>query len=130
MSENDPPDAESLRIRAEALERQLQEAMATHQAAMVRAELKAEAVRAGMVDLDGLKLVDLADVRVNEAGEIEGAAALMQKLRRAKPWLFGERHSSSPAMVPPAQPPQARRATEMSLDEWRAARAELLKRRS
>ena len=58
MSENDPPDADSLRLRAEALERQLQEAMATHQAAMVRAELKAEAVRAGMVDLDGLKLVD------------------------------------------------------------------------
>lgn len=129
MSETDASEADALRARAEALERQLQTAMETHQAALVRAELKAEAVRAGMVDLDGLKLVDPAEVQMNEAGEVEGAAALMQKLRRAKPWLFAERHSSSPVAVPPAQPPQARRATEMSLDEWRAARADLLKRR-
>jgi hypothetical protein len=130
MSESDLTDADALRARAEALERQLETAIETHRTAMVRAELKAEAVRAGMIDLDGLKLVDPADVQLNEVGEVEGAAALMLRLRRAKPWLFAERNSSSPSAAPPAQPPQARHATEMSLEEWRAARADLVKRRS
>ena len=129
MNEPEPIDADMMRERAADLERQLREALSTHQSALVQAELKVEAVRAGMIDLDGLKLVDHSALSLNEAGELEGAGALMQTLRRTKPWLFGERHSSSPAAVPPAQPPQARRATEMSLDEWRAARAELLRRR-
>ena len=82
-------------------------AMRNPSTALVRAELKAEAVRAGMIDLDGLKLVDPADVRVNEAGEIEGAAMLMQKLRRAKPWLFGERIPRLLAWPPGAAAPGA-----------------------
>ena len=129
MSEAEPPDADALRVRAEALERQVLEMTANHEAALIRAELKAEAVRHGMVDLDGLKLVDPSGLRIGESGEIDGAAALMQKLRRAKPWLFGDRSTSSVAAVPAAQPPQSRKATEMSLDEWRAARTELLQRR-
>ena len=62
---------------------------------LIRAELKAEAVRARMVDLDGLKLVDARELTVDEAGEVQGAAALMQSLRRAKPWLFGGASASS-----------------------------------
>ena len=56
---------------------------------LIRAEMKAEAIRAGMVDLDGLKLADTSGLTVDEAGEVQGAAALMQSLRKAKPWLFG-----------------------------------------
>ena len=115
--------------RAEALERRLAEVEANAHARIVRAELKAEAVRAGMVDLDGLKLLDTSRVKVGQDGEVEGAAALMRELRRAKPWLFGGASSSSIAGVPPALPPKPRPATEMDFDEWRKARAELLKRR-
>lgn len=124
--EHEEPD---LRARAEALERQLRETEEAAHARLVRAELKAEALRAGMVDLDGLKLLDLSHVRTNDAGEVEGAAALMAQLRREKPWLFGGHSSSSRAAPPPSQPPRAKLATEMTLDEWRAARAEMLRRR-
>jgi hypothetical protein len=53
----------------------------------------------------------------------------MSDLRRAKPWLFQSASSSSPAAPPPNLPQPAKRATQMTEPEWRAARAELLRRR-
>ena len=131
MSEDNPAGgpATDAEARAAALQRRLAEVETQSRERLIRAELKAEAVRAGIVDLDGLKLVDAGALRVDEAGEVQGAAALMQSLRRAKPWLFNGASASSTATPPPAQPPQARRATDMTADEWRAARADLLRRR-
>ncbi len=116
--------------RADALERRLAELQATHAARLLRAELRAEAMRHGMVDLDGLKLIEAKDVTVGEDGEVHGAAALMREFKRAKPWLFGTGGaSSSTAAAPPAQPPRHKAAREMSHAEWQAARADLVKRR-
>ena len=115
--------------RAAALERRLAEVEAQNQSRLIRAELKTEAVRAGMVDLDGLKLIDASTVTLNESGDVVGGAALMMQLRRSKPWLFGGASSSSSAAPPPSRAPSAKLATEMTYEEWRAARAELLKRR-
>jgi hypothetical protein len=116
-----------LRARADALEHRLAETQKDARSRLVRAELKVEAVRAGMVDLDGLKLLDLADVQLNADGEIGNAAHLMTQFRRAKPWLFGGTSSSSPANAPPAQPPRQKLATEMTDAEYRIARAAFLK---
>lgn len=131
-----PPDAEpaadgmaELRARAEALERQLGELQREAQSRLVLAELKAEALRAGIIDLDGLKLIDLSGVKLNASGEIEGGGALISGLKRSKPWLFGSISSSASAKPPAAQPPRQKLATEMTDDEYRAARAALLKRR-
>lgn len=55
---------------------------------ILRAELKAAALKAGMIDLDGLKLADMSQVKLNEAGEVEGAEALMAAMKEAKPYLF------------------------------------------
>jgi hypothetical protein len=93
-----------------------------------RAELKVEAVRAGMVDLDGLKLIDLDGVALAEDGSVADPAGIMVALKRAKPWLFGAGSSSSTAAVPRAEPPRARHARELSEEEWRSARAALLRR--
>jgi hypothetical protein len=134
MSEIDPTavDAASfaaLKAHAEALERQLHEAEAHSAARLREAELKAEAVRAGIVDLDGLKLLD-ANAVVARAGEAqEDVTHVIAKLRRDKPWLFAAASSSSTATVPQAAPIKRKLATEMSVEEWRAARAELLRRR-
>jgi hypothetical protein len=118
----------ALRERTEALERQLAEIERITQARLVLAELKTEALRAGMIDLDGLKLLDLSGAKLNEQGNVEGAAALVAELKRTKSWLFG-RSSSSGANPPPAQPPRQKLATEMNDEEYRAARAALVKRR-
>jgi hypothetical protein len=129
MSEQPAEQPDDLAARAEALERKLAEVEALARSRIVQAELKAEAVRAGMVDLDGLKLLDASAVVLNDAGEVEGASGLLQAMRRAKPWLFGAASSSSVAQPPGAQPPHARLATEMGHEEWQAARAVLLRRR-
>ncbi len=96
---------------------------------LVQAELRTAAARAGMIDLDGVKLVDTASLAVNEAGELQGGPEIMARLRQEKPWLFGRGSSSSPAVAPRATPPKAKTAMDMSVDEWRVARAELLRRR-
>ena len=133
MSEADTtldPDTnpvEELRARAEALERKLAETEQQARDRVVRAELKVAAIRAGIVDLDGLRLLDLKDLELTPEGEVANAAQLMAQLRRAKPWLFGAGSSSSPSSPPPAQPPRPKLATEMTDDEYRAARAAILK---
>lgn len=129
---DETPDTAS--AAAEALEAAVAERVAALEAQLrqrlVRAELKAHAIRAGMVDLDGLKLVDTSSLTLNDQDEVDGAETLMATLRRAKPWLFGANpHStSSAAPTPPAQPPRAKLATEMTDAEWQASKAELLRR--
>ena len=119
----------SLRAKADRLEKELFDMGTVARERLVRAELRMEAVKAGMIDLDGLKLANLTQVSVGEDGEVQGGAALMDRLRSEKPWLFTRANSSSTASPPPGAAVKQRLATEMSLDEWRLARAELLRRR-
>ena len=136
MSDNDTPAGLStdpvaeLRARAEALERRLAETEQEARTRILRAELKVEAVRAGIVDLDGLKLLDLKNIDLTPEGELTNGAELIAQLRRMKPWLFGGTSSSSPATPPPPQPPRQKLATEMTDDEYRAARAAILRHQS
>lgn len=123
-------DSEGWKIRAETAEAALSRVKVETDARLIRAELKTEAIRAGMVDLDGLKFLDVAEITLTETGEIADAAVLLSKLKRAKPWLFGNAMSSSAAANPPRpEPPRTRHANELSHEEWLAARAALLRRR-
>lgn len=91
---------------------------------ILRAELKAAALKAGMVDLDGLKLADLSKVSLKDDGEVEGADALMEEMKKSKPYLFGTPNSSSSSNnPPPPKDPKAKKASEMTEEEYRAARA-------
>lgn len=125
---SDDPAAE-LRAQTERLEQQLAKVEQESRARVVRAELKVEAVRAGIIDLDGLKLLDTTNVEFTAEGEVANAAQLVAQLRRAKPWLFGSASSSNPTNPPPAQPPRQKLATEMTDAEYRAARAAILRHR-
>lgn len=103
--------------------------VATLRAKLLQAELRTAAARAGMIDLDGVKLVDTSKLAVNDSGELAEAPEIMSRLRQEKPWLFSRGSSSSPAVAPRATPPKPKTAMEMSVEEWRVARAELLRRR-
>jgi hypothetical protein len=96
---------------------------------IIRAELKALAVKAGIVDLDGLKLVELGDVKLDDKGEVIGADALIDTLKKAKPYLFAAPSSSSTATLPGKDPPAAKKATEMTKEEYAVERAKLLGKR-
>ena len=93
---------------------------------IIRAELKAEAIKAGMVDLDGLKLADMSTIKLNDKGEVEGADALMADLKKAKPYLFGAQVTSHvDTKKPKPGDPGPVDAKKMSKEEYAKARADI-----
>jgi len=90
--------------------------------------LNAAALKAGMHDLDGLKLADISKVKLNDAGEIEGADKLMEDLKKAKPYLFGAESTSSAHKTPNAGENKPKTAMEMTSEEYRAARQKVGRR--
>lgn len=111
-----------------AAEAKIKEANTAAEQRIIRAELKAVAVKAGMVDLDGLKLADLTKVTLNKDGEVEGAEALMEALKKAKPYLFGAQSTSSTRTPPDPTKTEPKNAKDMTKEEWKAARAGLGRR--
>ena len=81
-----------------------------------------------MVDLDGLKLADLSTVKLNEAGDVEGAEELMAAMKKAKPYLFGAANTGNPKDPPPPNDPKAKNAKDMTDAEYQAARRALVSR--
>ncbi len=119
--------AEAERARDEAVEQARKDAETTVTAArqaanerIVRAEVKAAATRAGMVDMDGLKLLDLSAITLDDAGEVAIPEKFFEDAKRAKPWLFGAAPGSTshPGSPPPTQPPARKSAKEMSDEEF------------
>jgi hypothetical protein len=98
-----------------------------YEARLLQANLRTEAVRAGMIDLDGLKLIDPSTVRTDETGNIVEGKSLMASLQRKKPWLFGSVSSSSTTPPPASVPVRQKMAIDMSDEEYAAARAALTK---
>jgi hypothetical protein len=77
-----------------------------------------------MVDLDGLKLLDLSSVKLNDNGEIDGADALMAAAKTSKPYLFGAvGNTSNPQTPPTPKAPEVKSAKDMTPEEYRAERA-------
>src|SRR5437870_2744922 len=81
------PDGD-LRARLEKLERESQENRRLNEKRVVLAELKVEALRANIIDLDGLQFLDMDQVRLSDDGKVADSGELIGRLKRAKPWLF------------------------------------------
>ena len=94
---------------------------------IMRAELKAAALKAGMVDLDGLKLADLSQVKLTEDGDVDGADELMETLKKSKPYLFGVKTDTSTTKnPPPPKSPEARNAKDMTDEEYEKSKREMI----
>ena len=93
---------------------------------VIRAELKAEALKAGMIDLDGLQLADLSAVKLNDKGEVEGGAAAIEALKKAKPYLFGATSTSTPGNPPKPAPAGGKSVLDMTPEEYRAHKQKTL----
>ncbi len=86
----------------------LRQQLAAANTRLVQAELKAHAIRAGIIDLDCLKLLDMSALQLDDQGNLPEAAAALATLKRDKPWLFAKPNSSHPA--PPPAPNRRRPA--------------------
>ena len=120
--------ADALNERLEHLERESHEFRQRAEERVIQAEMKVEALRAGMVDLDGLKFLDLGRLRLEDNGNVTGGAELISQLKGSKPWLFALPMSSSIARTPASKPTRAKPVSEMTDDEYRVARANIIRR--
>ncbi|PUA19590.1 hypothetical protein [Glaciimonas sp. PCH181] len=88
---------------------------------ILRAELKTVALKAGMIDLDGLKLADLSLVKLNDAGDVEGADALMASLKESKPYLFQSSSTTTQTQTAPnKKDPETVDVRKMTKEEYAA----------
>jgi hypothetical protein len=126
------------------LREQLRSAQAEHEAALttiraqsrdrlLRAELRSEALRAGIVEL-----ADTSAISFAEDGTVAGADTVIAGLKNSKPYLFTPAKdtasfgaTTSPALRAP-QPamPELIDARNLTREQWQAERARLLSRRS
>ena len=93
-------------------------------ARIIKAELKAFAIKAGIVDIDGLALADLSAVKLDDKGEVIGADEAIAALKKAKPYLFTTTTASG-GKGGDGQPPKdgkapPKRATDMTAEEYAA----------
>ena len=87
-------------------------------ARVIKAELKAHAIKAGIVDVDALALADVSGVKFNEQGDVEGADAVIEALKKSKPYLFAQTTASTePAPKGGAAKPKS--ARDMTQDEFK-----------
>ncbi len=105
----------------------LRQQLAAANSRLIQAELRAQATAAGIIDLDCLKLLDPAALKLDDQGNIPEAKAALAALRRDKPWMFAKPNSSHPAPPPTAEPPKPRTAKEMTYGEWQTARERLIR---
>lgn len=119
---------ENLQARLVNLERESRENRRQNEQRVVLAELKVEAMRADMIDMDGLQFLDMTQVHIDEEGNISGGTELIAKLKRAKPWLFSAPSSSSVANVPRSNATRQKHVRDMSDDEYRSARETVIRR--
>jgi hypothetical protein len=92
---------------------------------VLRAALKVEAIKAGLVDMDALKMLDTSSITLDEHGEPVGAAEFFAALKESKGYLFTAApvHSSQPNPPPPAPGTvPAKKASEMTKEEYAAAK--------
>ena len=83
---------------------------------VLRAELKSEALKNGLADLEFLKLIDLKKIKLDENGEIKDADKFFEKLKADKPAWFVDKSSTSSTAKKP-DPDKDEKLDAMKLDE-------------
>lgn len=86
-------EMEKLRIdltgRATAAETAATTATEAARSRVMMADLRVAARENGMIDLDGLKLLDLASAKLDADGNLTNATDMMSAMKEAKPYFFG-----------------------------------------
>jgi hypothetical protein len=130
VCEVDEIDIEGLKRQNEELAQTLLEVRQDVRSRVLLSELKVEAVRAGIIDVDCIKILDLDQINAEEQNITKIVAQLIRDFKLEKPWLFQSTSSSTMVALPSAEASAQRRVMEMTDAEYRSARAEMLRQMS
>lgn len=84
-------ECKAYRLAKNAAEEHAKAILAQLEKRLVEAEMKVALIEAGCLDLDWWVFLDLGDVHLLEDGTLAGAKEEIQRLKRAKPYVFKER---------------------------------------
>lgn len=98
----------------------IEEKIKADQERIIRAELKVFAAKAGMIDIDDVRHVDLSEVKFSDDGDVMGAKEAVDSLKTKKPHYF-KQNSSSPSFGTPKPGEEMKpfNAMAMSDDDYR-----------
>lgn len=128
--ESAPNELEELKRLSTGLQQSIAEIKEEVMERLVLSELKAEALRAGIIDLDGLRLLDPGARRLGGGNRSNEAAELIEGLKTSKPWLFQPTSSSAAVAAPRVLTASPKLATEMTDAEYKVARTRILAARA
>lgn len=89
---------------AEKNQKDLDETIKTYQNRTIKAELKAAAQAAGIIDADLADLIPKDKITVNDKGEIQGISEAVEVFKQSKPNLFGTQGVTAPPPAPVVKP--------------------------
>jgi len=120
-------EAEAKAAEAERLANEkAQQALTAAQQRSVNADLRIAAKEMGANDIaDVLALLPRDKLKISDDGDVENAAEIMAEFKKSKPHLFGSPSTTSNTNPPPKPKTEAKTATDMSPEEWKAARAKI-----
>lgn len=86
----------------------------------IRAELKAEALKAGLVDVDALKMFDTSSIEIDDNGDVIGVSELVEEMRMSKPYAFSTtaKDTTTDKKTPDSSKVDSKSALDMSDDEF------------
>lgn len=113
------------------LEKKLKELEDQNRSRLIRAELKAHAMKAGVIDFDDLFQVmgkDLEKVELSDSGEVINAAELIADLKQRKSHFFAGVNTASTQPTPKVQQTvEEKPVTKLSEEEYRQQKSAFLR---
>ncbi len=128
-------ELEQTKLAQEAEKKQLLEEVTTkeqkakmYEQKLLDAKLEAQAIAAGIQDLDLIKLIDKSKMAVNEDGTVSGLSEAISEFKTNKPHFFGTEKklsSSTNAAVPTQEAVQKKSAFDLTSEEWKAFQGDI-----
>lgn len=98
---------------------------------LVKSEVRAQALAAGLIDKDVLSLMDISEITIDDDGEVTGVDEAIEAFKTSKPYLFkgasatSSNSTSSTSPKPSPKPVQQKSAKDMTDAEYKVERAKL-----
>lgn len=96
----------------------------------INAEVKAQAIAAGIRDVEFVKLIESAEIKIDADGNVTGIDKAIKDLKERKPdWFGAEKKSSTStnASFPNKEKTTVKTARDMTAEEWAKAKPKAMR---
>jgi hypothetical protein len=110
--------------------KRIEEVSSLYKKELMLTKVQVEAVKSGIIDLDGVKLADFSKISFDENDNLVGTAELIEELKKNKPYLFKKTDKTTYEKDLPAKGVDTKvDVRNMSKDEFSKFKATMLKQK-